>query len=142
MGWTLLGTLQATAYWQEFSTPLTSGIIRVSYSGNIDQYPNGVRGYLRLRYGPDTYSVQWFRLYPKFYEKELYLLSAIFIPSLTSSPTLQFRKWVGFSSSVVGDWSVTVEQADLSSASGEGVPLFFGSENSILIFGPESTVFQ
>lgn len=141
MVWTLVGTLEAQSHWQEFSTPLTSGLIRVSFSGTFDDYPSPIRGFFRLRYGPDSYSVKWFRLYPKYYEKEVYWLNEAFLSSISGTITLQFRKWRGLTTLPRDEWTLTIEQFNLGGSGGGGVTLAFGDESGALSFGPEFTTF-
>lgn len=139
--WLSVGTLQATNYWQEFSVPLTNNVIRVSYVGNIPDSPNDVRGFLRLRYGVDTFSARWYRLYPKPVESEVYRIPFDFLPDPEETITLQFRKWTGRPQSLIADWAINVEQLEIDVTAPVGVGLVFGAGAGPTRFGNEDTLF-
>mgnify|MGYP001818681527 CR=1 FL=1 len=134
--------LQATDYWQELTVPLVSTVIRVSYTGNIPDSPSDVRGFLRLRYGVDTFSARWYRLYPKTIENEVYTLVFDLIPGPNDPITLQFRKWTGRQRSSIADWAIKVEQLRPDTPPPVGVQFIFGVGQGLTRFGPENTVFQ
>lgn len=136
-----MGVLTATDYWQEFPTPLTANVIRVTYSGAIPEVPNGIRGFLRLRYSADTFSARWYKLYPKRVESEVYRLTFEFIPDVDETITIQIRKWVGRPRSIVAEWAIRVEQLETQITQIERTVLIFGDESNLLLFGDEFTTF-
>lgn len=141
VSWRVVGTLQATDYWQEFSEPLASNVIRVTFIGSLPDGISSIRGFLRLRYSASDFSARWWRLYPKRVESELYTLHFDLPLSLDEPIKLQVRKWRGTVQSDSADWAIKVDQLESSPGPPTGVQFIFGQNQGLTRFGNEETTF-
>lgn len=106
MSWELLGTVRPEREWQYLALPLTSRLIRLSYSGDgawLEKYQP--RAFIRLRIGSDGASKRWDTIWPKDGETELLELSPIPI----DSNYFEIRKRRNFES-LEANYSLTVEE--------------------------------
>ena len=79
MTWETIGTVTPDGGdWFYFSSPLSSRLIRLTYSGDspwLEKFKP--RAYLRLKIGTDGYSEDWNTIWPKTEFRELLLLEPI-----------------------------------------------------------------
>ena len=141
VSWRVVGTLQATDYWQEFAEPLASNVIRVTFIGSLPDGISSIRGFLRLRSSASDFSSRWWRLYPKRVESELYTLR-FDLPGSPDEPIkLQIRKWGGTARSDAADWAIKVDQLESVSPPPSAVEFIFGQNQGLTRFGNEDTTF-
>lgn len=76
--WEDLGTITPEGGWQYFAQPLTSRLIRLSYTGDPQWLSrHWPKAYLRLRIGVDDSSAHWRTFWPQSGENEIFEVSPI-----------------------------------------------------------------
>ena len=108
MGWRPIGSISATEQWQALSQPLTSGIVRASFTGN---FRSGLspRGLLRLQWETNLFSAEWVQLYPKGGSEEIYRLDLL-LPVDADYPRVQVRKRLYPVNTIAINWAVVLSE--------------------------------
>lgn len=105
MAWSSLGQLEITGEWQPLAPPLTSTLIRISYSGDIDQGFYQPRAFIRLRIGDHGYSQEWLTIWLENEKTELIVLGVITI----SANYIEIRKRRDFTS-LAANYTLAIEE--------------------------------
>lgn len=106
MSWASLGLIRPEREWQSLALPITSRLIRLSYSGDeewLEKYQP--RAFIRLKIADAGTTQRWLTIWPKHGRSELIELSPIPI----DSNFFEIRKRRNFES-LAASYSLTIEE--------------------------------
>lgn len=105
MAWASIGLVQPSGEWQSLAMALTSKLIRIHYTGDIEQGYYQPRAFIRLRIGNEGVSQDWLTIWLENQKTELIELGVIPI----AANFIEIRKRRDFSS-LAANYSLAIEE--------------------------------